>query len=255
MTEVTEETGQPDAGNTWRQPTEALAPRRLRKAHRRSVAESACGSSSRPSASDTETHTTSAACTAVALAPSGPTTTIPSAAASSTNTSLAPLPITAQCAAPRLMQASELVLSGRRAHGADLEPARDRTERAERIGGDQLHGQRCSQLRDVCLDVRKQRASIGQSAVDVQQQMLELQGPEPWDLDRERHCGPSDEPDGSALGIDVDVESRGLRAETWHLGDLAAERHQPAGAGVRPDVADRKDEVRRRIAKRRVRRQ
>src|ERR1700722_9798690 len=45
--------------------------------------------------------------------------------------------------------------------------------------------------------------------------------------------------DGSAVGVDVDVERRRLLAETGHLQDVATERHQPAGAGVGTDVADR----------------
>ena len=60
--------------------------------------------------------------------------------------------------------------------------------------------------------------------------------------------------DGVAVRVDVDVQRGGLRAEARHLHDVAAQRDQPAGAGVGADVADVDLEALRRAEQRRRRR-
>src|SRR3954452_11181325 len=64
-----------------------------------------------------------------------------------------------------------------------------------------------------------------------------------------------EEPNGSTFLIDVDVERGRALAEARHLGDVAAERHQPARAGVGADVADGQGEVLRRVQQVGIRRQ
>ena len=49
----------------------------------------------------------------------------------------------------------------------------------------------------------------------------------------------SEQPDRPAVGVDVDVERGRRLAEPRHLLDVAAQRDEPAGAGVGADVADR----------------
>ena len=53
----------------------------------------------------------------------------------------------------------------------------------------------------------------------------------------------SEQSDRPSVLVDVDVERRRRLAQARHLLDVTAERDQPAGAGVRAQVADRKREV------------
>src|SRR5436190_1714902 len=46
-----------------------------------------------------------------------------------------------------------------------------------------------------------------------------------------------EEPDGAPVLVDVDVERRRRGAEPGHRLHVAEQRHEPAGAGVRADVA------------------
>src|SRR6185312_2965484 len=64
-----------------------------------------------------------------------------------------------------------------------------------------------------------------------------------------------EEPNRAAVLVDVDVERRRRLAQSRHLHDVAAQRHQPPRPGVGADVADREGEVLWRVEQRRVRRQ
>ena len=94
---------------------------------------------------------------------------------------------------------------------------------------------------------------VGVGRADHLARVLAEDLPDPLGADeRDRRSVPLEEANRLAPLVDVDVERRGRPAEAGHRLHVAAERNDPAGAGVGTQVAHAHREAGRRVRERRV---